>query len=58
MSISRIDSDLCNGCGLCVDTCSQEVFKSITYTAAWGQSGSVDTLVREVTPERKGRHRG
>ena len=27
MSISRIDSSLCNGCGLCVDACPQDVIR-------------------------------
>jgi NADPH-dependent glutamate synthase beta subunit-like oxidoreductase len=27
MSISRIDSELCNGCGLCVDVCPQDVIR-------------------------------
>jgi len=27
MSISRIDSNLCNGCGLCVDSCPEDVIR-------------------------------
>lgn len=27
MSISRIDSELCNGCGMCVDVCPQDVIR-------------------------------
>ena len=27
MSIERIDADLCTGCGICVDSCTQDVIR-------------------------------
>ena len=33
MSISRIDSGLCNGCGICVDACPQDVIRLDTAPA-------------------------
>ena len=27
MSIERIDRELCNGCGICVNSCSQDVIR-------------------------------
>jgi len=27
MSIERIDSDLCTGCGICIDTCPMDVIR-------------------------------
>jgi NAD-dependent dihydropyrimidine dehydrogenase PreA subunit len=27
MAIERIDADLCNGCGICVDTCWKDVIR-------------------------------
>ena len=27
MGIERIDSELCNGCGICVNSCSQDVIR-------------------------------
>ncbi len=27
MTVERIDENLCNGCGICVDDCSMDVFR-------------------------------
>jgi NAD-dependent dihydropyrimidine dehydrogenase PreA subunit len=39
MAITAIDDELCNGCGICIDTCPADVLRLVEPALPWTTSG-------------------